>query len=58
MNGAPSLTANTSDDYKLKTSMLDELITIVDLENELQGDELRVGGWDVVHRGGTVIAAR
>jgi tubulin polyglutamylase TTLL9 len=36
VNASPSLTANTREDYLLKTEMLHGMLDIVDMENLLQ----------------------
>lgn len=52
VNASPSLTANTVADYDMKFGMLDDLLTILDLENYLAGTELQVGGFDLLYRDG------
>ncbi|CEM22877.1 unnamed protein product [Vitrella brassicaformis CCMP3155] len=54
VNASPSLTANTKDDYDLKCGMLDDVLTIVDVEKYLTGNELQVGGFDLIYKGGPV----
>jgi tubulin polyglutamylase TTLL9 len=39
VNASPSLTANTKDDYDLKTAMLNDLFDVVDVEGKLSGNE-------------------
>ena len=54
MNASPSLTANTPEDYALKTGMLDDLFDVVDMEQRRQGDEEHVGGFDLIYDNGYV----
>ena len=49
VNASPSLTANTQDDWALKVGMLDDAMTLIDLEGRLAGDEEQVGGFDLVY---------
>ena len=51
INANASLTANTELDAETKIKMLDDLLTIVDLEKILTGNEDQVGGWDIICRG-------
>ena len=46
VNASPSLTANTPADYKMKFEMLDDVLTIVDIEKYLTGQEEHIGGSD------------
>jgi len=39
VNASPSLTANTKEDYSLKSDMLNDVFDVVDVEGKLQGDE-------------------
>jgi tubulin polyglutamylase TTLL9 len=52
VNASPSLTANTVDDYMMKFGMLDDTLSILDIEHYLSGDELQVGGFDLLYRDG------
>ena len=51
INANASLTANTEIDADNKIIMLDDLLTIVDLEKIMTGNEDQVGGWDIICRG-------
>lgn len=51
INANASLTANTEIDADNKIKMLDDLLTIVDLEKIMTGNEDQVGGWDIICRG-------
>jgi len=51
VNASPSLSANTTEDYNLKYSMLSDLLDIVDLEKRFTGDEERMGGFDMIYKG-------
>mmetsp|Transcript_9993 Transcript_9993/g.18181 ORF Transcript_9993/g.18181 Transcript_9993/m.18181 type:complete len:442 (-) Transcript_9993:47-1372(-) len=54
VNAFPSLTANTKDDYNLKCDMLEDMLSIIDLEHRLNGDEDQVGGFDLIYNEGYV----
>ena len=51
INSNASLTASTERDAQTKIKMLDDLLTIVDLEKIMTGNEDQVGGWDIICRG-------
>lgn len=48
INGGPSMTANTDFDCRLKCGLIDDALTIVDIEGLLDGDETSVGGFDLI----------
>lgn len=48
VNGGPSMTANTDFDCKLKCGLIDDALTIVDIEGILDGTEMNVGGFDLI----------
>merc|ERR1719265_2384047 len=52
VNASPSLTANTVQDYDMKFGMLDDALTIMDLEKYLSGTEVQIGGFDLLYRDG------
>jgi len=52
VNASPSLTANTTSDYDMKFGMLDDVMTVLDLEKYLTGVELQIGGFDLLYRDG------
>eukprot|EP01042_Synura_sphagnicola_P001347 gene1347-1530_t len=54
VNASPSLTANTREDYLMKTEMLHGMLDVVDMEGLLQGDEEHVSGWDLVFDNGYI----
>ena len=54
VNASPSLTANTRDDYLMKTEMLHGMIDVVDMEGLLTGNEEHVSGWDLVYDNGYI----
>jgi tubulin polyglutamylase TTLL9 len=54
VNASPSLTANTREDYLMKTEMLHGMLDVVDMEQVLNGDEEHVSGWDVVYDNGYI----
>jgi Tubulin-tyrosine ligase family len=41
VNASPSLTANTREDYLMKTEMLHGMLDVVDMEQQLSGDEVK-----------------
>ena len=57
MNASPSLTANTRDDYNLKLAMLTSVLDIVDVEGNLSGDEMRVGGFDLIYKNNAMVGS-
>mmetsp|Transcript_32159 Transcript_32159/g.41204 ORF Transcript_32159/g.41204 Transcript_32159/m.41204 type:complete len:273 (+) Transcript_32159:3-821(+) len=52
VNASPSLTANTPEDRQLKVKMLTSVLDIVDIEGVMKGDEIRVGGFDLIIEAG------
>lgn len=55
INSSPSLTADTPTDYELKFGLLDDLYTLIDVENKLGGAlEESVGGFDLIYNNGPV----
>ena len=54
VNASPSLSANTREDYLLKTEMLHGMLDVVDMDQVLSGDEEHVSGWDLVYDNGFV----
>lgn len=54
VNASPSLTANTREDYLMKTEMLHGMLDIVDMEGVLTGNEEHVSGWDLVFDNGYI----
>lgn len=48
VNGGPSMTANTDFDCKLKCGLIDDVLTIVNLEGIITGEEMTVGGFDLI----------
>ncbi|EKX42067.1 hypothetical protein GUITHDRAFT_158162 [Guillardia theta CCMP2712] len=51
VNASPSLTADTASDHELKCGMLDDLLDVIDLEERRTGDEIQVGGFDLIFNG-------
>lgn len=56
VNASPSLTADTAQDYELKTGMLEDLLDIIDLEGKRTGNEENVGGFDLIYAQGVARA--
>jgi tubulin polyglutamylase TTLL9 len=54
VNASPSLTANTREDYQMKTEMLHGMLDVVDMEGNLHGDEEHISGWDLVYDNGYI----
>lgn len=54
VNASPSLTANTKEDYAMKSDMLHGMLDVLDMEEVLQGDEEHVSGWDLVYDNGYI----
>ncbi|CAE8658613.1 unnamed protein product, partial [Polarella glacialis] len=52
VNASPSLTANTAADYDMKFGLLDDLLTLLDIEKYLTGSELQIGGFDLLYKDG------
>lgn len=59
VNGSPSMTANVGRDGAMKRGMLDDVFTILNLERmynvflcSITGDELQIGGFDLVYKDG------
>lgn len=50
VNASPSMTANTDQDFKLKVDLLDDTMTIIDMEKVLSGTEEQIGGFDLIYR--------
>jgi tubulin polyglutamylase TTLL9 len=48
INGGPSMTANTDFDCRLKCGLIDDVLSIVDVEGLLTGNEMNVGGFDLI----------
>ena len=46
---SPSVSADTGDDYRLKFGLLDDMMTIVDMEKKLTGQEEHIGGFDLAY---------
>ena len=54
VNASPSLSANTHEDYIMKSNVLGDMLDVIDIEGKLHGDEEQVGGFDLVYRDGFV----
>ena len=51
INANASLSSNTKIDNILKVNMLDDMLSILDLEKVLTGEETQVGGFDLIYKG-------
>ena len=45
------MTANTPEDSKLKQGLIDDTMTVINVEGVLKGDEEVIGGFDLIHKG-------
>ncbi|VDN96802.1 unnamed protein product [Rodentolepis nana] len=54
INASPSLTASSTEDYNLKVKLLDDTLSVIDMEGQLSGDEKRIGDFDCVWNDGPV----
>lgn len=52
VNGSPSMRANTKIDKELKIGVIDDLMTIIDLEGVRTGNEDIIGGFDLICKEG------
>lgn len=59
---SPSMTASNREDHQLKVALLDDTLTIIDMEEmyfiykfydfiSLEGTEEQIGGYDLIYRG-------
>ncbi len=60
VNASPSISADTIGDYELKTALLDDVYTVIDVEGKLghasPTERPTIGGFDLVYYGGEPIA--
>jgi tubulin polyglutamylase TTLL9 len=49
------MTANTDFDCKLKCGLIDDVLTIVNLEGLITGDEMTVGAFDLISNKGVYV---
>ncbi len=56
VNANSSLSANTESDNKLKVKMLDDMLSIIDLEKVMLNDEPQIGGFDLIYKGNEIKA--
>eukprot|EP00921_Rhytidocystis_pertsovi_P015887 GHVQ01025153.1.p1 GENE.GHVQ01025153.1~~GHVQ01025153.1.p1 ORF type:complete len:416 (-),score=30.71 GHVQ01025153.1:429-1676(-) len=52
VNASPSLSANTRTDYEMKIGLLDDVLSVVDMEKFLTGTETQIGGFDLIYKSG------
>lgn len=50
VNGSPSMRANTKKDKELKVGVIDDMLSVIDLEGIMTGMEETFGGFDVICR--------
>lgn len=53
-NSSPAMTASSAQDYELKNGLLNDVFNVLDLEGVRDGDETRVGGFDLIWSNGPV----
>lgn len=53
-NASPSITAETPADYHLKFNLIEDFFNVLDLEKRRTGEEVRVGGFDLIWKNGPV----
>ncbi|KDO23960.1 hypothetical protein SPRG_10656 [Saprolegnia parasitica CBS 223.65] len=58
VNASPSLTGDTDEDYNLKWNLIKHTMQVVDMEKQRSGNELHVGGFDLIWDNGAVQDAR
>ena len=51
INASPSTTANTPTDWELKTQRFDDMMSVLDFEKVLTGNEEQIGGFDLICKG-------
>lgn len=51
VNASPSLGATNETDRKFKLIMLNSVLDVLDIDKKLPGNELRIGGFDLVYNG-------
>lgn len=56
VNASPSLTPTDRQDYRLKFDLIDDVLNILDFERILTGQEIRIGGFDLLWNDGPVWA--
>lgn len=54
VNASPSLTASTPEDYSMKSNLINDVLDVIDMERNLDGDEETIGGFDLVYEDGVV----
>ncbi|KAJ8523858.1 hypothetical protein ON010_g17260 [Phytophthora cinnamomi] len=55
VNASPSLTGDTDADYSLKANLVQHTLDIVDLERRREGNELHIGGFDLIWNNGSAV---
>ncbi|ETO14951.1 hypothetical protein RFI_22417 [Reticulomyxa filosa] len=54
VNSMPSFSASSDEDYLIKYALINDALDIVDMEGKLKGNELQVGGFDLIYKNGFV----
>ncbi|KAK1932364.1 putative tubulin polyglutamylase TTLL9 [Phytophthora citrophthora] len=55
VNASPSLTGDTEADYALKANVVQDTLNVVDVERRREGNELHVGGFDLIWSNGSAV---
>lgn len=54
VNASPTLSPTSLEDHQLKYNMIEDIFHILNYENKLTGNEIRVGGFDLVWNDGPI----
>lgn len=54
INANSSLTSNTVEDNRMKVDMLDDMLSVIDMEKVMTGEERQVGGFDLIYKEGEI----
>lgn len=49
VNASPAMTANTREDYDMKSCVLNDVFDVIDREGKRRGDEVSIGGFDLIY---------
>jgi hypothetical protein len=56
VNASPAFTPSNEEDYILKCGLIDDTVSVLDLEGRLTGTEKRIGGYDLIWKNGPIYA--
>jgi len=51
VNASPSLTKSNEEDHQLKFDVINDLVDVIDIEGNLNGDETNIRGFDLIYDG-------